>query len=231
MLFVLCVVVILTGDGDGAAVLDLGGPLALVGIQYAVHIDGAGLVRKVKAAIALIEIGNSTGELVVCVLIGSCDKFGNCLGLGLAVVVVSATAAAFAAAVETVQICRAAIAGSVLIGSFGCRAVQRDVTINDYLVANGDVGISALPFLAFQIEDAICFEVIVGSSAIVGNIEGSIAVSAAGGIITIVCYLVNLSLDVVLLRGNLSACKIGLDPCIGFACAPGGFRGETVAGL
>ena len=75
MLLVLLVVLVLAKESDSAAILDLVGPLALVG--DGVDVDRAGLIGQVEAAVALIVIAYGTGEFQFDVSPGKADELGD----------------------------------------------------------------------------------------------------------------------------------------------------------
>ena len=205
MLALVCIIVILASNSDGASVLDLVLPLvSLVGSKHAIHIDGARCVRKVEAAISRIELRYRTGELVVRILISKLNELLHSLRRSGAVVIPTRlVTTTFAHAIETVDI-TGALAGSLQRGSiaahiFGHRAIHNN------LVAHFDIRVPGNPLAVSEIVSLVDVE-LAGSIFCIGNIEGSITERATVGksLVYALTYgnLGNLAFHVVALLRN-----------------------------
>ena len=163
------IVLILTGEDDGSTVLDLGGPVALVG--DAVDIDLARVVGQVKAAVGSIEGTDLAGKLIIGPGVGELDELGDRLGFGLAVIRI---AAALGHAVQGID-----IAGALSDRLGRIALVVDDLAAEDDLVADLDVRLAGGPFLIAQIIGLEGIELGAGSRAVVGDIEIRIPVGSA----------------------------------------------------
>ena len=154
MLLLGCIVGIFAGQGHRAAVGNLAAPVGLV--IYAVHVDGAAVVREVEAAILGVELGHRAGELEIGVFVGRSDELGH--GAGLCVVVVRGRfRPALGDAVQAVEIT------AVLDAFRGVAAVIHELCVNDYLVPHFDLGVAFLPLPVAQVKDTVGDEAGVGA--------------------------------------------------------------------
>ena len=80
------VIIVLAGNGDGTAVLNLILPFVrLIGGQHTVHVYGTGGIGKVEAAIGRVELGHRAGELIVVLLVCQLNELLYCLGRGIGI--------------------------------------------------------------------------------------------------------------------------------------------------
>ena len=93
------VIIVLAGNGDGTAVLNLILPFVrLIGGQHTVHVYGTGGIGKVEAAIGRVELGHRAGELIVVLLVCQLNELLYCLGRGVCVFIRRFVTARFFAA-------------------------------------------------------------------------------------------------------------------------------------
>ena len=172
MLFLGSIILILTGNGDSATILNLVLPfIRLVGIQYTEHIDGARVVREIKTAIGFIEFGDLTSEFIVFRLIRELNEFRNGLCFSFGIVIVTGRAT-FALAVEAIDEATAL--------AHGFRSIALEVnnfTADNHFIAFLNIGVAALPLTVAQIISLVYIEAL--ATVFIDNVECCIAIGAA----------------------------------------------------
>ena len=154
MLLLGLIVVVLTSQGHGSAIRDLGAPLVLVG--NAIDIDLSGRILDIKTAILRVEAAHGSGKFEEGFLVSGGDKVSHSLSHSVGMILGLVRFASL-----TVEGINIRVVG---IGLRGIAMIVHKLTADDDLVSDLDVGLAALEFLVAKIHGPEHLELTIGSS-------------------------------------------------------------------